>query len=63
MRLTPLEWGLRAPITPRLGGNRWALPRMAKSRPTEEKQTDPKHKTSDTSDLLFDGVFLQSDFD
>ena len=20
MRLTPLEWGLRAPITPRLGG-------------------------------------------
>ena len=21
MRLTPLEWGLRAPITPRLGGN------------------------------------------
>jgi hypothetical protein len=23
MRLTPLEWGLRAPITPRLGGNCW----------------------------------------
>ena len=28
MRLTPLEWGLRAPITPRLGGNCWALPRL-----------------------------------
>ena len=28
MRLTPLEWGLGAPITPRLGGNCWALPRL-----------------------------------
>jgi hypothetical protein len=30
MRLTPLEWGLRAPITPRLGGNCWALPCLGK---------------------------------
>ena len=28
MRLTPLEWGLRGPVTPRLGGNCWALPRL-----------------------------------
>src|SRR6478672_6056989 len=49
MRLTPLEWGLRAPITPRLGGNRWALPRLGKSELNEEKQIDSKHKTSDTS--------------
>ena len=44
-----MEWGLRAPITPRLGGNRWALPRLGKSELNEEKQTDSKHKTSDTS--------------
>ena len=25
-----MEWGLRAPITPRLGGNCWALPRLGK---------------------------------
>ena len=25
-----MEWGLRAPITPRLGGNCWALPRHGK---------------------------------
>jgi hypothetical protein len=25
-----MEWGLRAPITPRLGGNCWALPRFGK---------------------------------
>ena len=40
MRLTPLEWGLRAPITPRLGGNRWALPRLGKSELNEEKRLD-----------------------
>jgi hypothetical protein len=37
-----MEWGLRAPITPRLGGNGWALPRLGKSEPNEEKETDPK---------------------
>jgi hypothetical protein len=47
MRLTPLEWGLRAPITPRLGGNCWRYRAVAKSEPNEEKQTGPKHKTSD----------------
>ena len=44
MRLTPLEWGLRAPITPRLGGNRWALPRLGKSELNEEKQTTQNTK-------------------
>jgi len=48
MRLTPLEWGLRAPITPRLGENCWRYRAVAKSEPNEEKQTGPKHKTSDT---------------
>ena len=28
MRLTPLEGGYAPPITPRLGGNCWALPRL-----------------------------------
>jgi hypothetical protein len=36
MRLTPLEWGLRAPITPRLGGNCWRYRALAKSEPNEE---------------------------
>ena len=53
MKLTPLEWELRAPITPRLGGNCWALPRLGESEPNEEKQTDSKHKTSDTSEHGF----------
>ena len=44
MRLTPLEWGLRTPITPRLGGNRWALPRLGKSELNEEKQTTQNTK-------------------
>src|SRR6476660_6971583 len=44
MMLTPLEWGLRAPITPRLGGNRWALPRLGKSELNEEKQTTQNTK-------------------
>jgi hypothetical protein len=49
MRLTPLEWGLRAPITPRLGGNRWALPRLGKIGAERRKINDTKHKTSDSS--------------
>ena len=38
MRLTPMEWGLRAPITPRLGGNPWALPRLGKSEPNKKSK-------------------------
>jgi hypothetical protein len=32
-----MEWGLRAPIAPRLGGNSWALPRLGKIGANEEK--------------------------
>lgn len=49
MSLTALEWGLRAPITPRFGGNLWALPRLQETRPKQQKKTDLKHKTSDGS--------------
>ena len=52
MRLTPLEWGLRAPITPRLGGNRWALPRLGKSELNEEKQTTQNTKLRILPELL-----------
>jgi hypothetical protein len=41
--------GLRAPITPRLGGNDWALPRLGKIGANRRKRNRPKHKTSDTS--------------
>ena len=49
MSLTALEWGLRAPITPRFGGNLEALPRLQETRPKQQKKTDLKHKTSDRS--------------
>ena len=32
-----MEWGLRAPITPRLGGNCGRYRALAKSEPNEEK--------------------------
>ncbi len=48
-----MEWGLRAPITPRLGGNCWALPRLGKIGAEQRKINRPKHKTSDTSDVFF----------
>ena len=51
MSLTALEWGLRAPITPRFGGNLEALPRLQETEPKQQKKTDLKHKTSDRSDL------------
>ena len=40
MRLTPLEWGLRAPITPRLGGN-WeaTAPQQIGANRTKNKPT------------------------
>ena len=56
--VTPLEWGLRAPITTRLGGNCWALPRLGESESNEEKQADSKHKTSDTRAWLSGGTTL-----
>ena len=42
MRLTPSQWGLRAPITPRLGGNgcgahRALAANRAKNKPTLNK--------------------------
>ena len=50
MRLTPLEWGLRAPITPRLGGNCWGPTAPWQNRSGLKKNKPaPKHKTSDTS--------------
>ena len=39
MRLTPLAWGLRAPITPRLGGNCWGS--GTKIRPCPKIGTKP----------------------
>ena len=38
---TPLEWGLRAPITPRLGGNCWALPRLGEIGADRRKTNRP----------------------
>ena len=41
MRLTPLEWGLRAPITPRLGGEPLGAtaPWQNRSQPKKNKPT------------------------
>ena len=47
MSLTALEWGLRAPITPRFGGNLEALPRPQDTEPKQQQKTDLKHKESD----------------
>jgi len=38
MSLTALEWGLRAPITPRFGGNLEALPRLQETEPKQQKK-------------------------
>jgi lipopolysaccharide transport system permease protein len=51
MSLTALEWGLRAPITPRFGGNLEALPRPQDTEPKQQQKTDLKHKESDRPDL------------
>jgi hypothetical protein len=47
MSLTALKWGLRAPITPRFGGNLEALPRPQDTEPKQQQKTDLKHKESD----------------
>ncbi len=39
-----MEWGLRAPITPRLGGNCWPLPRLGKIG-AERKKNKPALNT------------------
>jgi hypothetical protein len=44
MRLTLSQWGLRVPTTQRLGRTTGRYRALAKSEPTEEKQTDSKHK-------------------
>jgi len=49
MSLTALEWGLRAPITPRFGGNLGALPRLQGTEPKQQQKSDLKHKNSDRS--------------
>jgi|GEM_PF-5040518 len=49
MSLTALEWGLRAPITPRFGGNLGALPRLQGTEPKQQQKSDLKHKKSDRS--------------
>ncbi len=51
MRLTPLQWGLRAPNNPAARGERLRRPPRLGSQSSKE-QTDPKHKTSDTSEPL-----------
>ena len=45
MRLTPLEWGLRAPITPRLGGNGWGAtaPWPNWSRPKKQNRPETQN--------------------
>ena len=47
MSLTALERGLRAPITPRLGGNLEALPRLQDTEPKQQQKSDLKHEKSD----------------
>ena len=55
MSLTALEWGLRAPITPRFGGNLEALPCPQDTEPKQQQKTDLKHKESDRpSDTISD---------
>ena len=53
MSLTALEWGLRAPITPRFGGNLEALPRPQDTEPKQQQKTDLKHKESDRPQIGF----------
>jgi hypothetical protein len=45
--------GATRPHNPAARGNCWTLPRLGESEPNEEKQTDSKHKTSDTSEHGF----------
>ena len=49
MSLTALEWGLRAPITPRFGGNLGKPPRLQGTKPKQQQKSDLKHKNSDRS--------------
>lgn len=49
MCLRALEWGLRVPITLRLGGNLEALPRPQDTEPKQQQKSDLKHKISDRS--------------
>ena len=48
MSLTALEWGLRAPITPRFGGNLEALSRALKI----PNQNNNKKPTSNTKNRI-----------
>jgi hypothetical protein len=58
MRLTLSQWGLRAPRTPRLGGNKWALPPPWQ---TQNSDTSDRRSQADilrTTKVALDAILL-----